>query len=229
LIVGLASGDDAHFSENVARIRLLCSAPRAVFLPLVGDFVRTKVFHAAPRRADYSPQQIKFWPRIIMKAKDRTELTQGTVSFKEPGRSGIDFGFNLDKVVQQVQTGKDAHAQALQGLRSKTTLRPTRQQWAVGVLHDLQIQITTLNVASLCSALDAAYEYDNYLYNLAQKNSYDFSKHDSDWLDSQQLYYLADPNVFLVTFDSKLKQRIAGSSQADRILNFEELKVLARV
>jgi len=228
LVVGLARGDDSHFTENANRVRFLCSAPKAVFLPLVGEFVRTRVFHESPRRPDYSHDQIKLWPRIIMKARDKRELTAGLVSLPEPGRSGIDYGFNLDMLVRQVQSGKDAHARALNDLRTGTLRRPTQQQWAAGVLHNLQIRFTNSNVASLCSALDAVYQYDSSLYDLAQSNSYDFSKHDSDWLDSQQLYYLADPSVFLVTFDSKIKVRTTKSSQFSRILGFEELKALAR-
>jgi hypothetical protein len=62
---------------------------------------------------------------------------------------------------------------------------------------------------------------------LARTNTYDFSKHDSDWLDLQQLYYLAEPSIFLVTFDSKIKLRTANSRQIGQILDFEELKALA--
>lgn len=228
LVVGLARGDDAHFVENVNRIRLLCSPPKVIFLPLVGEFVRTRVFHELALRQDYSPAKIKLWLRIIMKAKDRCELTSGTVALQEPGRSRTNFGFNLDMVVRQAQNGKDAHSQALKDLRTNKLLRPTQQQWAASVILSLKTRLTNSKVGRLCSALDAAYQYESCLYDLAQNNSYDFSKHDSDWLDLQQLYYLADPSVVLVTLDSKIKLRSARSHQLGQILDFEQLKAQAK-
>ena len=217
LVVGLARGDEAHFSENVNRIKFLCSGANTLFLPLVGEFIRERAFHAKPLRPDYSPARIKLWPRIIIKARDRSELTSGLVSLHEPGRSGVDYGFNLDMLVRQVQDGKNAHVQVLSRLRDGTLLRPTQKQWALGVLCNLRIPITDANVARLSSALDAAYQYDSVLYDLALNNTYDFTKHDSDWLDTQQLYYLADPNVLLVTLDTKLKARTNKSSQNGQV------------
>lgn len=227
LIVGLACGDEAHFSENVNRIKFLCVGGDPVFLPLVGEFIRKRVFHLNPIRPDYSPAQIKMWPRIIINARDRSELISGLVSLREPGRRLIDYGFNLEMLVRQVQDGKNAHSHALSQLRDGTLLRPTQQQWALGVLCRLAIPISDANVARLCSTLDAAYQYDTQLYDLALCNNYDFTKHDSDWLDTQQLYYLADPSVFLVTLDSKLKARTAKSSQIGQVLDFEDLKAVA--
>jgi len=83
-------------------------------------------------------------------------------------------------------------------------------------------------VTTLQSALDAAWRYELARYDLAKNQRYDFAKHDSDWLDGQLLYYLADPLIHFVTSDAKIKHRTQDSSQADRILGFGELKEIAQ-
>jgi hypothetical protein len=77
------------------------------------------------------------------------------------------------------------------------------------------------------TTLDAAYHYDQFLWELAEKHKYDFASHDSDWIDEQQLFYLADPAILFITSDTKIRLRTSKSKQADRVLSFEELKTLA--
>jgi len=42
------------------------------------------------------------------------------------------------------------------------------------------------------------------------------------------LYYFADPVIHLVTCDSKIKDRMKGSTQLGRILHFDELLAMAK-
>jgi hypothetical protein len=70
--------------------------------------------------------------------------------------------------------------------------------------------------------------YELKRYSLAKDTPYDFTKHGSDWLDSQLLYYFADPVIHLVTCDLKIKDRTKDSTQSSRILRFDELLALAR-
>jgi hypothetical protein len=82
-------------------------------------------------------------------------------------------------------------------------------------------------VARLLAALDAARRYDFFLFDIAKNRKYDFTKHDSDWLDVMQLCYLGDPLIHFVTCDGDFKVRTSGSSQAERIISFEELRAMA--
>jgi hypothetical protein len=70
----------------------------------------------------------------------------------------------------------------------------------------------------LAEALDAAYHYELFL--LGTDASYDFAanKHRGDWIDSQMLYYLSDPDMYLLTNDAAVKSRCEPSPQAERII-----------
>jgi hypothetical protein len=227
LVVGLTRGDDAHFGQNKERIALLCLARKSTYFSLVGEFIRTQLLDEPPTRREYLPDQVKLWPQIIQNARNRTQLTGGRVLLPGKGRGATEYGFDLEMLAKQVQNGKAAHARALQDLREGNSHRPTQKQWVLGVMQRLNITATPQEVALLRARLDAAYHYDSSLFDLARDNSYDFSRHDSDWLDSQQIYYLADPTVLLVSLDSGLKQRTSGSTQASQILDFAELRALA--
>src|ERR1051326_4822184 len=65
LLAGVASGDEEHFEENRNRLRFLCPPYRKEFLPLVGDFVRSRVFSKPFRRLDFHPSRLELWPKII--------------------------------------------------------------------------------------------------------------------------------------------------------------------
>jgi len=222
LLAGLAGGDDAHFEENRYRLRLLCPPFRKVFLPLVGDFVRQCVFKKPLRRDDFSPQKIQGWMDIILSAKNKNELTAGLVEVNRPSRNAKTWGIDLDLILRQLKSGKEQHAQVLESLRRGVVRRSTPETWAGGVLRTAGISITPENAKKVLTVLDAVYRYDTFLWDLAEKQKYDFSQHDSDWLDSQQLYYLADPNVILVTSDRNLKHRTNASTQQNRIVTFDE-------
>jgi hypothetical protein len=47
-------------------------------------------------------------------------------------------------------------------------------------------------------------------------------KRKGDWVDGQQLIYLSDPDVHLVTGDGKIKERAKASEQSTRIFNLAE-------
>ncbi len=229
LIGGIAGGDDAHFEKNRDRLRMLCLPYRTLFLPLVGDFVRDRVFRKLPRRQDFHPDRLRLWPRIILRAKDKAQLKSGAVSLNKPGHSQRRYGFDLALLQRQVREGKANHSRALAELRSGVLRRSPRQIWASSVLERIEVPVNTPNVQRLLAALDAAYCYDESLWTLAEEHTYDFARHDSDWLDEQQLFYLADPTVLFVTSDEKIRQRTSNSNQASRILSFDQLKTLADV
>jgi hypothetical protein len=118
--------------------------------------------------------------------------------------------------------GKAAHTERLEQLRDGDLLRSAPETWATAVLGLIGIDANDKNRSKLLSVLDAAYHFDVSLWDLAKDKSYDFKDHDSDWLDSQQLYYLCDPAVVFVTKDSRIKKRSRKSAQTDRILLYSE-------
>jgi len=68
------------------------------------------------------------------------------------------------------------------------------------------------------TALDAAYKYEPQLCEAVKnvKHKYNFAKHDGDWIDMQQLFYLADPHIWFLTDDQNIFQSADGSRRNRR-------------
>ena len=226
LIVGIAGGDDGHFRENQARLRALCAPSKRKFLPSVLDFIRSNLFDLAPRKPDFGPEKLRIWVDVILKAKTKTEVC-GPITLSRSGNWNKQYGFDLSLLANQIQQGKQHHATELKELRQERLRIPTPERWTESRLRECGIEISPPNVTRLLAGLDAARRYDFFLFDIANNGEYDFARHDSDWLDIMQLCYLGDPLIHFVTCDKDFKVRTSGSSQAKRILSFDELKAMA--
>lgn len=228
LLAGIEGGDEAHFRENQRRIEILCEPEKRKFLPLPGDFVRSAVFGLALRNQAFQPHKLKLWIDVVLSAQTKDELARGRVTLSRSGHAGRSYGSSLFRFAEQIRKGKRADSDRLERLRQGLLRPSTPDTWSHALLGRIDIPIDPANVTTLQSALDAAWRYELARYELAKNQCYDFAKHDSDWLDGQLLYYLADPLIHFVTSDAKIKHRTQGSSQADRILGFGALKEMAQ-
>ena len=193
LLVGIAKGDEAHFIDNQNRVRVLCEPTGKQFLQLVGDFIRSTVFTLEPRKPDFQPQKLKLWIEVVLKAGSKSDLVHGRVSLQGRSDSAITYGFDLPLLAKQVESGKKNHSLSLENLRLGKLIASTPQKWVQAVLRETEVPINPGNEKTLLDALDAAIRHDLSLYDLAKNHLYDFTEHDSDWIDGQQLLYLADP------------------------------------
>jgi len=226
LLAGLAKGDANHFGENQSRIRLLYQPAGREFLPTVGDFVRAKVFGLSARKPDFQPRKLCLWADVALAAPSKSSLQNGVVLHKT-GRSKRTYRFDLELLLKQIEEGKLSHSQRLEGLRQGKLRASTPASWSRSVLKFIGLPVTDAHAEKIDIALNAAYRYDVSLYEMAKNHAYDFSRHDADWIDSQQLYYLADSSVRIVTCDVNIGVRTKNSAQRNRILSFDELKALA--
>ncbi len=78
------------------------------------------------------------------------------------------------------------------------------------------------NVARISRALNAAYCHLAHIHHESTKGAYKFETKLQDWIDNQQLMYLADPAFTFVTADKKLIAKLGKSLDRDRVLEFEE-------
>jgi hypothetical protein len=136
---------------------------------------------------------------------------------------GQSYGADLANRADEIRKGKRQDAERLEKLRSGDLHASTADTWARAVLTRMKDPATAENNAKLLSAMEAASLYELTRYGLAKNTNYNFKKYESDWLDSQLLYYLADPMVRLVTYDAKIRDRTKGSTQSDRIPHFDDL------
>ena len=223
LMAGIDGGDEAHFSENRDRLKILYEPAGREPLPLASDFVRFVVFHLPIRARAFQPSRLKKWVEVILHARTKAELRTGQVVMR--GRS---YGSDISRLVEHVRKGKKQDAERLEKLRRGELKPSTPNTWAEQLLSRMEVSTTAENVTATLSALDAAWHYELARYDLAKKSGYNFAKNASDWLDSQLLYYLADPLIHLITFDSRIGDRTKGSMQSNRILHFDHLLAKAK-
>ena len=88
------------------------------------------------------------------------------------------------------------------------------------MLDDYGISCGVGDAATLGKRLDSAYFYSRSLAELAKNGNYDFAKHESDYGDSLQLFYLSDERTHFLTADRDFSTRAKGSTQNSRILYF---------
>jgi len=226
LLAGIGDGDATHFRAGQRRIRLLYQPARREFLPTVGDFVRSKVFGLSARKPDFQPDRLRLWADVVLAAASKSSLRSGVV-LRKAGRSRQTYGFDLQLLLKQIEDGKENHSQRLEGLRQGKLRASTPDSWSKAVLSLIGVPVTDADTRKLLIALDAAHRYDTSLYEMAKNHQYDFSRHDTDWIDSQQLYYLADSSARIVTCDKNIRYRTRNSTQSSRILSFDELTALA--
>lgn len=83
------------------------------------------------------------------------------------------------------------------------------------------VTLEELDWIRIANSLTPSYTMNLFLCNHA-KDDYNFSKNNGDWIDVQQLFYLAAPDVHIVTNDKKLRARIAKGTGWNRVILFED-------
>lgn len=221
LLVKLQRGADEYFSKNQQPLKVLASVggePR--FLPFPPVFLAWVLYRKRLKKPNFTPRDMRNWLYVSVRATTRDDLATGVAL---PGTVATYGVMDLKKVDDELQEAKDRHSLRLQRMRTGEAKMPTREQWGFvlkgvpGEPHD------NADALRITDALDAAYTLDLYLARMAREGSYDFREHDSDYLDMNQLCYLSDDRVHMVTRERKLLARIAGSTQSDRVLAFSDL------
>lgn len=225
LLVGFSRGRDQYFEPNKEALRVLYgNSANRLFLKLPGQFVMETVLKVDKRKFGFEAKDFDLWTKAALRAPDIQSLESGAVEM--PPRKSRTFGLDLGLIEAQVQEGKDAHARELEELRDGKLQAPPSVVWAAGIIRRMEGPPRPELCKSLATALDAAYRFDSALWKLASESKYDFEKHASDWIDVQQLYYLSDTRMNIVTRDVNYNVRTLGSTQADRILVYDgSLKV----
>jgi hypothetical protein len=226
LFAGAATGDESRFAEYRDAFSALRISPHQTYLPLVRDFVRSRLFNLPISRVDFGPDELSKWIDIVVRSASRTELLKGLV---ELDRSGAQtYGFRLRKVQCQILRGKAQYIRRLRVLRAQARKPDDIEPWASRMVHQLQLPLTKANKQTVEKALEPVYRHDASVRGKSLTNrNFNFKKHASSWLDSNQLFYLADPNFIFVTADAKLIRELAGSAQAKRVILFDQLLNIA--
>jgi hypothetical protein len=212
LLCRLEDPQPEYFSKDLKSFAFLASQPGTEFLEFPGAFVLKAVLNCESPVSRFSPTHFKQWLECVLAAPSRSDLSAGNVELYESRL--MSFGMDLKIVGKQHREGKDSHVERCNRLR-KSGHVPVREEFAAGLLYQLNIIPRAGDVESIAHCLDAAYEYERFLFS---DPKYKFENHTSDWVDQQLLYYLSDPGIRIITNDSALRNRCGSSAQVSRII-----------
>lgn len=219
LLTALAGGDEANFVANRKRLLVLTDVPGCGFLPMPADFLRETLLGLPPIRAEFAPSALQSeWMPIIKAATSKYELSQTGVPTGSRYR-----GIDLALVKNQAKHGKDLWVQELELAKDGRRGMPTRDLYAEFILHfHLRGETNSENVGRVAAALDAAYCHLAQVHHESTKSNYRFDNHPQDWIDNQQLMYLADSDYTFVTLDGRLISKLGKSTQKARVQEFNK-------
>lgn len=120
------------------------------------------------------------------------------------------------------RTGARLPDEAREALKSRQTWDGGKSAFIETKLRWLQAPTTAEVVPEIAKRLDAVLNFTLFVGREMLLGNYNIEKHDSDVYDQFQLHYLALDRFVLVTEDKDLSKRTVQSSQADRILSFQD-------
>jgi hypothetical protein len=217
LLSGLAKPEPKYFQSDLRRFKFLAGEGKSEFLSFPRDFVLQTVLNVRSTVAAFRPSDFQQWLEVTCQAQNRGDLVNANVELY--GSALFSFGLNPDIVVRQHADGKRAFIDAMERIRSRRTPISSRNVRSAMFLRRQNILPRPPDVVAITAALDAAHTFYEVMAELAMKTDYDFgaAEHSGDWVDYQLLYYLADPEMHIITGDRNLQTRVASSSHASRI------------
>jgi hypothetical protein len=220
LITGLGRGSEVYYKSNLEAANALLR-PGDRFLKFPGHFVLDRVFGDSREKPDFEPKDFSEWASILLKATNKKQLQDGEVDLIELSRT-LTFGFDFEVVIRSRTEGQAEHVNAYEEVRVSGK-RQTPEDWANSFLKSLGIEMSDVNRSRLLSAINAQVTFASALNELALSSNYNFQKNKNDWVDGQRLYYLADRELYIITDDGPLRDKIRMSYQANRVVCVDEM------
>lgn len=224
LLDTIQGGDGAHFESDKSLFKCMVGPGSVSFLRLPGAFALHKLLGLDAPVTKFGPADFRKCLRVLLHAKSCEDLFQGNVRTPDSSRRRL-AGFQPAVVRQQHIDGQRQHQEYLEAIRDGRAILQQPAQWGGEYAAMLGQRITEEQALRFASGLDAVYTYTKALCNLVADGPYNFDKHRGDWIDLQQLHYLCDPDICLLTDDRGLRKRVERSSQGARVLDFREFLV----
>lgn len=221
----LACGDENHFKNNRKRLLVLTDVAECRFLAMPGQFIRTKLLGLPDERPEFSPEQLqRVWMPVIKRAGSKQELSSGNVVMASlPNEVNLTYGIDLRMVSEQMKYGKNLWGGELGLAKDGDKQMPSAELHAAFILHfDVHASQNEENIALVSRGLDAAYCHLSQIHHESTKGGYKVGNKLQDWIDNQQLMYLADPELTFVTADRPLIAKVRKSVDQCRVKGFTE-------
>ena len=204
-MTGIGNGGSDHFAHNkVALGKVRSGFSNYVHLPYTKFFTLREVFKMD---APYPPElEGNFDEKMdrVLNAGSFTELTPIFQSLAARRKEQFDA----------------ARAQAARIRQRRRDL--TRKKWATDMLVPLELANTPENLALLDKRLDACFYWDKLCHAKAMDTKCELEKVVKMLYDMSQLNFLAAEDLVFVTRDKTLKTAIEKSTQANRVMLWED-------
>jgi hypothetical protein len=224
LLRGLAdSKTDEHLQIGQRRLRILVGDQAPCVLPFGGHFALRSVLGVEPvvHIEVLEPADFYQWITVVLAARSLSDLLNGLVRL--PNDRSYSYGLNRQILIDQMDGDIEIQRNWLNFAKSGSDEYGTSVAWAylVGVAHGVRLK--DMQNMYLAERLSAAYEHQKTCFLKAASNpAFNPTKHDGDFGDFSQLFYLCDPLLHVLTDDAGMKKNCEASDQSKRILLLKE-------
>lgn len=250
LLVGVHRVAPEKFDQSKKQLLLARKLSKGRVLDEPRVLLCKNVLHTDFPQEPISKSTLTRLMEIACCANSKTEILEGRVQYRPSvyrgkGPMGINTGVidelvagpkemwvrQIENLLRQIdpdwrshstETGLRLPEEVTRKLESPELWKQLRLKFSESVLEWLgphQVATTPLEFAQ---KIDAVLQFTLWVLHESLVRKYAYDKHDSDVYDQFQLHYLADERYVFVSNDKKLRNRTADSSQASRILSFDQ-------
>jgi hypothetical protein len=245
LLAGIHEIPSDRFPQLRRRVELAFALSKGRILEEPVPLLCKEVLHLPFPLTAPAEKVIRLHLDIVRHASTLQQILEGRVPFKG-GPTGFKTTSAIDQVVsgpkkewiealEQIATdkypawrelfhrqGRRLPPEMCRELESPSALAAQKRSLTEYFLRWLGASSEAAAVDFAVNKLDASLEFSNFVLREFLTSNYSVEKHASDVYDQFQLRYLAVDRFIIVTDDSDLTKRTVRSSQADRILTFEQ-------
>lgn len=228
LLCGLVNSEERHFESHKQQLRILLAPQPA---PEVFDFIPYFVADQLGLSIDRPPlleDDFLGSLRLILDAPSKAALRDGFRLRQNPNQTAK---VRVDRLVHEHNETLHKYFKFMErrrvvikrNWRGPGHFRVEPSLWTSYILNAHGVSGSSLDPSAVAPRLSAAYEFQMSLNVLINSTTFSISRNRGDLVDGQQLFYLLDPNAFFITNDSRIRSRVAASSQSNRVKSFTEL------
>jgi len=207
----LACGDEQYVIPNLKRVEALSPIDplKPAFLEMPGQFILREVLGCGP---------------VLVETYQPWQMAEAMVSVLRHNCVSTELRDWLAEIRNNHQSGTTGYVSTRDEIKKLGQFVADRELWLRSKTKHLGIlQLSDAEVQRLSVAVDAAYEYAAFLRIMLKSADYSPSRETSAWVDYQQLFYLADPTIYILHEDNDFTQRAGVSSQLSRLLRLTDV------
>jgi len=215
LFIRLANSSPDYYEANKAPLVLLSSHAR-IYLENPPQFAIKKILGIDTAPVGQRRIQDE-WPEVIQTLLASASIAQACDGVRI-GRELRSFDFEHFKRIENWP--QERYGEILTRVRPEPIPDDARAIISRNLLEDCELKVTKRRLDLLQHNLDAFLEMQMWLRKQRSNLNYNYEapNHLTDWGDTMQLMYLADPSVRLITCNRKILDRTRSSSQSHQIL-----------